>query len=73
MFHVKTMKVVIKRDFEDIREVDIRTVRIMVPVYDRYCGRIFHLEEKKCIREGIAVIKQIDNLTVVNDKHAKVF
>jgi hypothetical protein len=35
------MKVVIKRDFEDIREVDIKTVRIMVPVDDRYMRKDF--------------------------------
>jgi len=56
------------------------TYRILFPNYKDfkiYLGlasmSFYHELEQECIKEGIAVIKQVGDTVVINDKHLKVF
>jgi hypothetical protein len=56
------------------------TFRVNFPKYDQHqvyiglASLAFYPElEKKCINQGIAIIKQVGDSVVINDKHLKVF
>jgi hypothetical protein len=56
------------------------TFKILFPDYKEFkiylglASMVFYPElEQKCIEEGIAIIKQVGDTVVINDKHLKVF
>jgi len=69
--HVNDIPVVLKK---------AETFRILFPNYKDFkiylglASMSFYPElEEECINQGIAVIKQIGDTVVINDKHLKVF
>ena len=79
---VAIIEVKYKADPKDLNQVlkKAKTFRIFWPKYKDFkiylglASLCFNTElEKKCIEEGIAVIKQVGDKVVINDEHLKVF
>jgi hypothetical protein len=79
---VAIIEVKYKAHINDVPEVlkKADTFRLLFPNYNDFkiylglASMSFYQElEQECINEGIAVIKQVGNTVIINDKHLKVF
>jgi len=79
---VALIEVKYKANISDIPDVlkKAETFRILFPHYKDFkiylglASMSFYSDlEKECIKQGIAIIKQVGDTVVINDKHLKVF